>query len=712
MDNKLDYYLSKIERQLDFHRGLHLFEMEMNPNFTNKAVFLKESQEEYITNLFGNNKNIRESYNRKFNNVIVESTFNPKDEVKKFFSFLKENYINEINKTNIINEQSSKTFINEQWQRGADPIGYWTILFNQLKTAGIGVKWEVANNPAKSTYMYWGGWQIWKDENKNYGYPVSFTDSATNVSMTFKFKGGKYAGQPSNNIIIEPKSITVPFNLGQFGKLSNKVMSATITKYQKSNPKEEGFLMGLKNKISNKYTDLKNAASASWEDYLKRRAEMFAKMTPEEKEAFLKNEEEERRKQKEEWVRKETEEVSNNVFAQLKVAFDLNKNNVYDDYDGTNESGALAAVNLITTKNILDRVNQLIAASAKPYDGLKAWINDEMSDIDRDTYKAMWDRLGKLGYEGYIKNDFLAATGKGDIVGMAKAGFNWLKEKGIPWFMEKLRDALGSTAGAVLQSLLDLTGIGAIGVSVLWAALTLFDVWQISSGAGGWAKLFFSVIGLLSAGALAKTVGTFLKPLFGAGGGGTIGSFFSGIANKPWFIKYIKPVVGWIGSKISGAASLLTQAGEWVVKKLGATVIGGMVTKAVQWLKSIAENIVKFAGAGAKAETQSLAKAEVKTQGEKLIAQAVVDPLKDKVKDKVKEKVIQGSEYVGGTRGKAAAELAYGVQDLKGSSGDLGSAIKKGDYVKTAEKAVDAYDNLGNVVDQGTQVVTNEPKKV
>ena len=91
MDNKLDYYLSKIERQLDFHRGLHLFEMEINPNFTNKAVFLKENQEEYIINLFGNNKNIRESYNREFNNVLVESTFNPKDEVKKFFSFLKEN---------------------------------------------------------------------------------------------------------------------------------------------------------------------------------------------------------------------------------------------------------------------------------------------------------------------------------------------------------------------------------------------------------------------------------------------------------------------------------------------------------------------------------------------------------------------------------------------------------------------------------------------
>jgi hypothetical protein len=33
MDNRLDYYLSKIEKQLNFHRGLHLFEMEMNPDF-------------------------------------------------------------------------------------------------------------------------------------------------------------------------------------------------------------------------------------------------------------------------------------------------------------------------------------------------------------------------------------------------------------------------------------------------------------------------------------------------------------------------------------------------------------------------------------------------------------------------------------------------------------------------------------------------------
>jgi len=137
--------------------------------------------------------------------------------------------------TNIVKKvlNESNNLLKEQWVRGNDPIGYWKILFNVLKTGGIGVKWEVVNNPLKSTFMYWGGWVIWKDVNKNGGYPVSFTNMTTKVITTFKFKGGKYAGQPLNNIILNPKSINATFNLGQFGKLSNTVISDTITKYKK-----------------------------------------------------------------------------------------------------------------------------------------------------------------------------------------------------------------------------------------------------------------------------------------------------------------------------------------------------------------------------------------------------------------------------------------------------------------------------------------------
>jgi hypothetical protein len=143
--------------------------------------------------------------------------------------------ITESDITNIVKKvlNESNSLLKEQWVRGNDPIGYWKILFNTLKTGGIGVKWEVVNNPLKSTFMYWGSWVIWKDVNKNGGYPVSFTNMKTKVITTFKFKGGKYAGQPLNNIILNPKSINATFNLGQLGQLSNTVISDTITKYKK-----------------------------------------------------------------------------------------------------------------------------------------------------------------------------------------------------------------------------------------------------------------------------------------------------------------------------------------------------------------------------------------------------------------------------------------------------------------------------------------------
>jgi hypothetical protein len=523
MDDKLEYYLSKVERQLNFHRGLHLFEMEMNPDFTNKVVFLKESQEQYITNLFGENKNIQETYKKEFgSNVIVESTFNPKDEVMKFFSFVKENYINEINKSNVLNEQTPK-----------------------------------ATTPVK---------------------------------------------KPQPN-----------------------VMSQQAKQYALN-------IMGL-----------------------------------------------------------------------LRKAF---------DGVGTDEVLAKKTIFMIKDKQTLDFINSLIAKQITPkypkIKSLKDWINDEMSDIDRNSYKALWDHLGKLGYKGYNKNDFLAATGKGDVVGMAKAGFTWLKDKGIPWFFEKLREALGSTAGAILQQLLDYTGIGAIGVTILWAALTLFDVWQISSGVGSWGKIFFSIIGLLSAGALAKVIGGYLKPFFGAGGG-TITSFFTKIAEKPWFIKYVKPVVGWIGSKISWATGLLKQAGDWIVKKLGATAIGGVVSKAANFLQQIAEKIVQFAGTSAKSETKlatnlgikKLGADEIKKDATKIVDKVVYD----KLKDQGKETVVGTAGYVGGEKGKTAAELAYNTKDLKKVTTDVGAAIKKGDYVKTIAKGEKLYDKVGKEIDKTGKLV-------
>jgi predicted kinase len=560
MDNRLNYYLSKVERQLDFHRGLHLFEMERNPNFTNNAVFLKESQNEYITNLFGDNKNIRESYEREFNgNVIVESTFNHKNEVEKFFSFLKESFVNEVTKSNILSEQED----DDDW----------------------------------------------------------------------------------------------------FGKSWIKNISKEI--------------------------DAEN----------QKRNDALAKMTPEQKAAFLKSEAD---------IKAKNDSAAYSVVNALKRAFDLNGDNVFDDYDGTNEDDAVKAIDLIVNKNILDKVNQIIGSQIKPYGDLRAWVNDEMSDFDPTQYRAIWKRLEGLGYSGANYNTFLAAAGAG--VDLVKKGFTWLKEKGIPWFFEQMRDILMSTGGAILQTLLDYTGVGALGVTAAWAALTLFDVSQIASGIGSWGKLFFSVIGLCTAGALAKIIGKFLKPFFGAGG--TIGSFFQKIAKQSWFVKYVKPWVSKIGGALSWASGLIKQAGTWVVEKLGATTIGGMVTKAAAWMEQLFQGIVKWSGTGAASETKlasnlgikKLTQDEISKEGKKLAKKAVYDPLKDELKTKSAD--VTG--YVAGDKAKTALELGYGVGDYKKIlTKDFKGAVKAGDYAKTADKGYKAYDEFGNLIDKATQLASD-----
>ena len=404
--------------------------------------------------------------------------------------------------------------------------------------------------------------------------------------------------------------------------------------------------------------------------------------------------------------------IGQQVFNELKYAF---------DGAGTYENEAVAAFNKIKNKFQLTELNRLVKARGD-YPNVYEWLQDEMSDYDYKQYRAIWDRLkgiDKTIVAPKVNNALRAASVVGDVTGVnavvaagevvgtaIKAGFTWLKDKGLPWFMEKLREALGSTAGAILQQLLDYTGIGAIGVTVLWAALTLFDVFEISSGIGSWAKLFFSIIGLLSAGALAKTIGGFLKPFFKSSGG-SITNFFIKIAEKPWFIKYVKPIVGWIGSKVSGAVSLLKQAGNWVVKKLGATTIGGYVTKAAEWLSNIAQSIVKFAGFESKQTTAYLAKTDLKNQGKKLIAKTV-----DPIKDYGKEKIAQGTGYVGGETAKTAAELALDDREIRKNSKKFKKAFNKGNLGKTVSTTIKTYDKFGKVIDKTGKIANQTGKTI
>ena len=66
----------------------------------------------------------------------------------------------------------------------------------------------------------------------------------------------------------------------------------------------------------------------------------------------------------------------------------------------------------------------------------------------------------------------------------------------------------------------------------------------------------------------------------------------------------------------------------------------------------------------------------------------------DPVKDDLKTAGVNVAGEVGGKKGKQIAQDVVDYADYKKVTSDLKGAIKKGDYVKTAEKGYNTVDNL------------------
>ena len=172
---------------------------------------------------------------------------------------LKESHIDGLIKLVLAEERTKKGLI-EQWERAPagkpkDPIGYWKALFASLTAGGIGVKWQVPNDPVKSTFMYWGGWVIWKDTKKNGGYPVSFGTGKDGLTFAF-YPKGKYAGQPLNNIELMSSKKNIPiFKLDKYAKKSTKEVADEFKKLL-GNSKIKNFVGNIGKELSAVWSDL------------------------------------------------------------------------------------------------------------------------------------------------------------------------------------------------------------------------------------------------------------------------------------------------------------------------------------------------------------------------------------------------------------------------------------------------------------------------
>jgi len=420
-------------------------------------------------------------------------------------------------------KEEAKTLIAEQWARLTDQVGYWKILFDQLTKGGIGVKWEVANDPVKSTFMYWGPWVIWKDINKNGGWPVTFSGADKKLWL-FKFQGGKYGGQPANNIILESKYINSTFNLGSWGKVVGAAGGTQLNGLIKTKPKPVSTAPACKT------TDGKPIATT------------------------------------------QIPTVATQIFNDLATAF---------DGAGTYEAEAVTAYKKITCKPILDAVNAKVAArgmksgifgTGSPINNVGDWAKDEMSDYDYEQFRTIWAGLQKLGYKAPPVNQAMRALSVvGDVTGInaLDKGIEALASMTIEDIMEGFRGIVNGIGGTVATLILSVIPGGQVVNMLIYGVLTAWDViapkfnWfnfivdslslvMSTIGAGAWVKATFgkaapilgaekSLPGLF--GKMAKTMPKafqFLESMISKIAGGA-----------KWVVDWIKKGVTWLVSKFA-----------------------------------------------------------------------------------------------------------------------------------------------------------------
>ena len=105
----------------------------------------------------------------------------------------------------------------------------------------------------------------------------------------------------------------------------------------------------------------------------------------------------------------------------------------------------------------------------------------------------------------------------------AKQGIEWVKQNGIGGVMEKVREGLSSGPGIAIQIFAQFTGVGNIGVAVIWGAMLLWDLYKVFTGKEwNWLDLIFDVLGILSTG-VAKSFKIAAKAAGVTGEGGLAG---------------------------------------------------------------------------------------------------------------------------------------------------------------------------------------------
>jgi hypothetical protein len=218
---------------------------------------------------------------------------------------------------------------------------------------------------------------------------------------------------------------------------------------------------------------------------------------------------------------------------------------------------------------------------------LKEGIEDYTQHIEK-TWSFVDSKLNQKGlYEqGLLDKAKSAVTG----------AFDYIKQKGIPWVMENLREALFSWGGAAVQTLLGTIGApfgGNIVLWVVWGAMLAYDIYEAIQGRPNYANILIDIISIATFGVGGKIAVQLFRQLGIMSGAITrnLGQMLSKISkssNGSWFAKTVKTVGSSLGSILSYLGKGIAYAGD----KLGIQTIKKSGSSIVSWTKNFISQLV------------------------------------------------------------------------------------------------------------------------
>lgn len=219
------------------------------------------------------------------------------------------------------------------------------------------------------------------------------------------------------------------------------------------------------------------------------------------------------------------------------------------------------------------------------------WLGDKLASAGKSIKDAVVS-----GWEGL--KEFGIAISKGDWSQILS-----LLGKGIKWILRKLKSALYSTLGMIVDAILVATGIGKAVQWIPWALVTALDVYQLAADDWPeeekndplWMKfltLGFDVLGLVTTAAVAKGAKAALTPLKTM----KPGRVAAWLEKNPTAKSFVTKII----NGISKVPSFFSKASSWIASKFpkGAQFIKDALSKFSGFMNRMKTSLQSLIGVG------------------------------------------------------------------------------------------------------------------